>query len=153
MVSFLPAFPLISYMLYVQLQVTIFCQRWSNKSRVCSCCSFFVVLVHKACFISKIPVTYLHICTCIHVCTWFGRLYGFFLFRNNSESNRQLVGLLGRGISPSQGRCIHRTQAYKKADIYPCLERDSNSRFQRHCVGEDISCLTSAIKSFNLWNF
>jgi hypothetical protein len=44
----------------------------------------------------------------------------------------QLVGLLGRGISPSQGRYLHpgqhrhRINAYK----YPCLEWDPNSRTQ-----------------------
>jgi hypothetical protein len=44
---------------------------------------------------------------------------------------RQLVGLLGRGISPSQGRYLRRTtQTQEHPDIHPCLEWDSNSRSQ-----------------------
>jgi hypothetical protein len=44
----------------------------------------------------------------------------------------QSVGLLGRGISPSQGRYIN-TEQHKhriNAQGHPCLEWDSNPRFQ-----------------------
>jgi hypothetical protein len=33
-----------------------------------------------------------------------------------------LVGLLGRGISPSQSHYLHRTAQHKKVDMYPCQE-------------------------------
>jgi len=36
---------------------------------------------------------------------------------------RHLVGLLGRGIGPSQGPYLHRTAQHRKT---PCIERDSN---------------------------
>jgi len=41
-----------------------------------------------------------------------------------------LVGLPGRGISPTQDLYLHRTTQHKtkNADILPCLERDSNPR-------------------------
>jgi hypothetical protein len=46
---------------------------------------------------------------------------------------RQSVGLLGRGISPSQGRYLHTGQHKRRINAYrhPCLEWDSNPRFQR----------------------
>jgi hypothetical protein len=40
---------------------------------------------------------------------------------------RQSVGLLGRGISPSQGRYLAQTQNKHR---HPCLEWDSNPRSQ-----------------------
>jgi hypothetical protein len=49
-----------------------------------------------------------------------------------SESYTQSAGLLGRGISPSQGRYLH-TQQHKhriNAHKHPCLEWDSNPRSQ-----------------------
>jgi hypothetical protein len=47
----------------------------------------------------------------------------------NYKSYRQSVGLLGWGISPSQGCCLHGTsQTQKKADMPYCLEWDSNPR-------------------------
>jgi hypothetical protein len=42
---------------------------------------------------------------------------------------RQSVGLLGRGISSSQGRCLQRTK--QTQNKRPCLEWDSNSWSQR----------------------
>jgi hypothetical protein len=36
-----------------------------------------------------------------------------------------LVGLLGRGISPTQGLYLHNT-TQKNADTHPCPEQDSN---------------------------
>jgi hypothetical protein len=42
---------------------------------------------------------------------------------------RQSVGLLGRGISPSQGRYLHKHRI--NADKHPCLEWVSNPWFQR----------------------
>jgi hypothetical protein len=56
------------------------------------------------------------------------------------ESFRQSVWLLGRGISQSQGRYLHRTtRTQKKTDIH------ASSGLRTHdpsvCVGEDISCL------------
>jgi hypothetical protein len=47
-------------------------------------------------------------------------------------SYTQMVGLLGRGISPLQGRYLH-TEQHKhrvNAHRYPCLECDSNPRPQ-----------------------
>jgi hypothetical protein len=42
---------------------------------------------------------------------------------------RQSTELLGRGISPSQGRYLHKHRI--NADKHPCLEWDSNPRSQR----------------------
>jgi hypothetical protein len=42
---------------------------------------------------------------------------------------RQLVGLLGRGISTSRGSYLHGHRI--NADKHPCVEVDSNSRSQR----------------------
>jgi hypothetical protein len=42
---------------------------------------------------------------------------------------RQSVGLLGRGISPSQRSYLYKHRI--NTDKYPCLEWDSNSRSQR----------------------
>jgi hypothetical protein len=44
----------------------------------------------------------------------------------------QSVGLLGRGISPSQGRYLHTGQHKHRinAHRHPCLKWDSNPRFQ-----------------------
>jgi hypothetical protein len=45
---------------------------------------------------------------------------------------RQLVGLRGRGISPTQGLYLHRTtQTQKNAGTHPCLEWDSNPTIGR----------------------
>jgi hypothetical protein len=41
---------------------------------------------------------------------------------------RHLARLLGRGIGPSQGLYLHKTQKYE--DKHLCLERDSNPRSQ-----------------------
>jgi hypothetical protein len=43
---------------------------------------------------------------------------------------RQSVGLLGRGISPSQGHYVHRTTQTQNKRKHPCLERDWNLRSQ-----------------------
>jgi len=42
---------------------------------------------------------------------------------------RHLVGLLGQGISPTQGLYLY-TEQHKNADTHPCLEWDSNPRSQ-----------------------
>jgi len=43
----------------------------------------------------------------------------------------QLVGLLGRGFSPTQGLYLHRTTQHRKnVDTHPCPEQDSNLRSQ-----------------------
>jgi hypothetical protein len=43
----------------------------------------------------------------------------------------QLVGLLRRGIGPTQGLYLHGTTQHRKfADTHPCLEWDSNPRSQ-----------------------
>jgi hypothetical protein len=47
---------------------------------------------------------------------------------------RQSVGLLGRGINPSQGRYLHTGQYKQRINIHnkhPCPRRDSNSWSQR----------------------
>jgi hypothetical protein len=50
-----------------------------------------------------------------------------------SSSYTQSVGLLGRGISPSQGLYLYREQRKHRinAHKHPCLEWDSNPRSQR----------------------
>jgi hypothetical protein len=52
-----------------------------------------------------------------------------------SWSYTQSVGLIGREISPSQGRYLHTGQhKYRiNAHRHPCLEWDSNTRSQRLC--------------------
>jgi hypothetical protein len=54
-----------------------------------------------------------------------GRFFSFLI-------HTQLLGLLGRGISPSQGRYQHTQQRKHRinAHIHPCLEWDSNPRSQ-----------------------
>jgi hypothetical protein len=45
----------------------------------------------------------------------------------------QSAGLLGRGISPLQGRYLHKEQ-YKQrmnANRHPCIEFDLNTRYHR----------------------
>jgi hypothetical protein len=43
----------------------------------------------------------------------------------------QLVGLLGQGISQTQGFYLHRTTQHRKnSDTHPCPEKDSNLRSQ-----------------------
>jgi hypothetical protein len=54
-----------------------------------------------------------------------GRFFSFLIYT-------QSVGLLGRVINPSQGRCLH-TKQYKhriNGYRYPCPERNSNPRSQ-----------------------
>jgi hypothetical protein len=46
-------------------------------------------------------------------------------------NHRQSIGLLGRGISPTQSRYLHRTTQTQNKRKHPCLEWDSNPRFQR----------------------
>jgi hypothetical protein len=49
---------------------------------------------------------------------------------------RQSVGLLGRGISPSESRYLHSQHKHRiNAEKHPCYEGDSNR------AGEDNSCL------------
>jgi hypothetical protein len=50
-----------------------------------------------------------------------------------SWSNIKSVGLLGRGIRPSQGRYLHTEQHRHRINTkkHPCLEWDSNPRSQR----------------------
>jgi hypothetical protein len=50
------------------------------------------------------------------------------LFHFNFSIIRQSVGFHGRGISPSQGRYLHKHRL--NVDIHPCLEWDSNRRSQ-----------------------
>jgi hypothetical protein len=64
-----------------------------------------------------------------------GRVFSFLIYT-------QSVGLLGRRISPLQGRCLH-TEQYKhtiNAHRHPCLEWNPNSGPQCSS-GEDDSCL------------
>jgi hypothetical protein len=44
---------------------------------------------------------------------------------------RQSVGLLGRGISPTEGHYLHRTTQTQNKRKHPCLEWDSNPRSHR----------------------
>jgi hypothetical protein len=55
----------------------------------------------------------------------FGRFFSFLIYT-------QSVGLLERGISPSQGHYLHKKQHKHKINAYrhPCLEWDSNPRSQ-----------------------
>jgi hypothetical protein len=63
----------------------------------------------------------------------------------------QSVGLLGRGISSSQGCYIH-TQHRINAHRHPCLELDSNPR-SHVPAGEDGSCLTPRGYCDQQWRF
>jgi hypothetical protein len=79
--------------------------------------------------VSKLILTHIHVISLSIDLQPFVRLGGFFSFLIFS----QLVGLLGRGISPSQGRYLH-TDEHKhrtNAHRHPCLEWDSNPRSQR----------------------
>jgi hypothetical protein len=55
----------------------------------------------------------------------FGRFFSVLI-------HTQTAGLLGRGIRPSQGRYLHTEQHKHRINAYsqPCLEWDSNPRFQ-----------------------
>jgi hypothetical protein len=55
----------------------------------------------------------------------FGRFFSFLIYT-------QSAGLLGRGISPSQGHCLHTEQHKRRINEHrhPCLEWDSNPRSQ-----------------------
>jgi len=75
-----------------------------------------------------------------------------------SETNEsifgQLVGLFGRGISPSQVHYLHRTAEQKNADTHPCLERDLNPRPQ--CSSErlkTVRALEGTATGTGDWNF
>jgi hypothetical protein len=58
-------------------------------------------------------------------------------YRRFLELFRQMVGLLGRVISPSQGLYLHRkTQHRKTRTNIPCHERDSKPRSQQP-TGQD----------------
>jgi hypothetical protein len=57
---------------------------------------------------------------------------GRLTYRRFFELFRQMVGLLGRVISPSQGLYLHRTTQHRKTrDKHPCLEWDSNPQSQQ----------------------
>jgi hypothetical protein len=62
----------------------------------------------------------------------------------------QSLGLIGRGISPSQGRYLH-TEQHKyriNSNIHPCLEWDSNPR--SHCSSGRRRFMPFAVRHFNL---
>jgi hypothetical protein len=56
-------------------------------------------------------------------CSYFG-------INVETESYRQVVGLRGRIISPSEGPYLHRTTQTERKLIYPCHDLDSNSPSQ-----------------------
>jgi hypothetical protein len=70
---------------------------------------------------------------------------------------RQSAGFLARGISPSQGRYLHREQHKHRINSHrhPCLEWDSNPRSQcsrgrRHFIPYTARSLWSAIVDIDL---
>jgi hypothetical protein len=75
------------------------------------------------------------------------------------ESIGHLVGLLERGIGPTQGLYLHRTtQTQRNADTHPCLEWDSNPRFQcssgqRQYVTQTARPLGSALMFYEVTKF
>jgi hypothetical protein len=77
-------------------------------------------------------------------------------FQNKSEnyqSYRKFVGSLRRGISPSQGHCLHRTTQWHRKSIHLCLECDSNPRSQCSNGRKQFVPMSSAIAILNPWNF
>jgi hypothetical protein len=77
-----------------------------------------------------------------------------------SCSYMQSVGLLGRGISPSHGRYLHTGQHQHRinAHRHPCLEWDSNQRYQcsrerREFIPQTARPLWSAVNTAENWNF
>jgi hypothetical protein len=82
------------------------------------------------------------VCVCVCVCVCFRRYSPLWavafseeFFCQIFEIFRHFVGLLGRGVGPSQGLCLHGTgqhnttqhnTTHKDADAHPCLELDSN---------------------------
>jgi hypothetical protein len=85
-------------------------------------------LILPACLPACLPI-------CLSGSTAHVDLARFFSFLTYTQS----VGLLGQGISPSQGRYLH-TEQHKhrvNAHIHPCLEWDPSVG-----AGEDGSCLT-----------
>jgi hypothetical protein len=59
---------------------------------------------------------------------WRVRSCGLFPFQNESEScefYRKLERPLGRGISPSQGSCLHKTASTETMKTQPCLQWSS----------------------------
>jgi hypothetical protein len=53
-----------------------------------------------------------------------------FIFLKLMNLFGQLVGLLGRGISPTQGLYLHRITKHRKTRTHPCLEWNSNPQSQ-----------------------
>jgi hypothetical protein len=64
---------------------------------------------------------------------------------------RQSVGLLGWGISPKQGRYLHRTTHRINADKHPCLERDSNPRSQSYSERRYFHALGGPVGQHRNW--
>jgi hypothetical protein len=58
------------------------------------------------------------------------------LYHSLNSTYTQSVGLLGRGISPWQGRYLHTEQQKHRITAHrqPCLEWNSNPRSQRSCL-------------------
>jgi hypothetical protein len=72
-----------------------------------------------------------------------------------SQSFTESVGFLGRGIRQSQGRYLHTGQHKHRinAHRHPCLERDSNTRFQRSSRRRRFMPLWSADMFYSyVWN-
>jgi hypothetical protein len=84
------------------------------------------------------PSVHLSIHKSIYGCTVLVDLGRFFSLLIYTQS----VGLLGRGISPSQGLCLHTEQHKHRINThrYPCLEWDSNPRYQ--CSSGRRRCMT-----------
>jgi hypothetical protein len=89
-----------------------------------------------------LPITYLPAYLSIYGSTALVDLDRFFSFLICTHS----VGLLGRGISPSQGRYLHTEQHKHRINShrYPCLEWDSNPRSQ--CLRERRATTVTGIK-------
>jgi hypothetical protein len=76
---------------------------------------------------------------------WRIRLCGLFPFRINSEVWILYTGLLGRGISPSKGRYLHRithTRGKTQTDVH--VSSGIRTHDPRVWAGEDISCCTKS---------
>jgi hypothetical protein len=107
---------------------------------IISCCRYDNLVLHFILFsltiyfvggysVNMIALIYLCMYVCIYGSTVLlldlGRFFSFFI-------HTQSVGLLGRGISPSQGRYLHTGQQKHRINAYghPCLKWDSNPRSQ-----------------------
>jgi hypothetical protein len=130
---------------FVQLNTKILSSNPTRGMGVCllSFCVCVVLCTYQPCDgltpIQGVLPTLSKIHSFIHQCLY-GPMLGPGLFFSLVSFFIQKVGLVGRVISPSQGRCLHTGQHEHRINVYghSCFEWVSNSRFRD---SEDSSCL------------